>query len=303
MLRIAFAPLYKHFLPEGHRFPMMKYPLIPEQLMYEGTITSDNIFTTEIDFAEEESIVLRTHDAHFWQKLKTLSLDRLEERRMGFPQSEALVRRELLINKGTRLCCDYALQYGVALNVSGGTHHAYTNRAEGFCLLNDIAMAANHLLDSGKVKKILVIDLDVHQGNGTAEIFRNEPRVFTFSMHGANNYPLHKERSDLDLPLPDGTDDDTYLRLLKNTLPRLMDEVQPDFAFFQSGVDVLATDRLGRLGLSLVGCKERDRIVWQTCKDNGVPVVAVMGGGYSPRLADIVEAHCNTFRTAAEVFF
>jgi acetoin utilization deacetylase AcuC-like enzyme len=192
---------------------------------------------------------------------------------------------------------------GVAMNVAGGTHHAFADRGEGFCVFNDIALAANVLLSQQLVKKILIVDLDVHQGNGTAKIFEKDPRVFTFSMHGARNYPTRKEQSDLDIGLPDQTNDQLYLSTLKETLPRLMDEVQPDFIFYLAGVDVLATDKLGRLALSMEGCKQRDRLVLETCHRNQIPVAISMGGGYSERLAHIVEAHCNTFREAMRLYF
>ena len=300
MLKIAYDPIYQHPLPEGHRFPMIKYELLPEQLLYEGTVTESNFFSPEL--ASEETI-LSTHDSGYWERLKSLQLTRSEERKTGFPLSAQLVKRERLINQGTIECAKFALQYGVAMNIAGGTHHAFTDRGEGFCLLNDIAMAANYLLENEKISQILVVDLDVHQGNGTAEIFREEPRVFTFSMHGDRYYPMHKEQSDLDMPLADGTDDTTYLKLLKSTLPRLLDEVEPDFIFFQSGVDVLATDKLGKLGMSMAGCKERDRFVLEICKRNELPVVASMGGGYSEKIAHIVEAHSNTYRLAQEIWF
>jgi len=273
---------------------------LPEQLLYEGTVKPDNFFAPE-PLAEER--VLRTHDLDYWQKLKHQELTRQEERRTGFPLSPELVQREITIMNGTVQAALFALEYGVAMNIAGGTHHAFTNRGEGFCLLNDIAIAAHHLLDKDLAKKVLVVDLDVHQGNGTAEIFQNEPRVFTFSMHGASNYPMHKEKSDLDVPLADGTTDDVYLNLLDKHLKPLMDSVQPDFVFFQSGVDVLATDKLGRLGMTIEGCKERDRTVLETCKMNGIPLVASMGGGYSERISHIVEAHANTYRLAQEIYF
>jgi acetoin utilization deacetylase AcuC-like enzyme len=208
-----------------------------------------------------------------------------------------------VIANGTVQAALYALESGAAMNIAGGTHHAFTDRGEGFCLLNDIAIAANYLLEKNLVQKILVVDLDVHQGNGTAEIFRNEPRVFTFSMHGEKNYPLHKEQSDLDIPLPDGTGDKTYLRQLGKTLPALIDTHEPGFIFFQSGVDVLASDKLGRLAMTVAGCRERDRLVFEQCRQHKIPVVASMGGGYSQRVADIVEAHANTYRLAREIFF
>lgn len=300
MLKIAYDKIYQHPLPEGHRFPMIKYELIPEQLLYEGTITADNLFSPEV---LSEQWILTTHDADYWQKLKSLQLSRKEIRATGFPLSAELVEREIRIAKGTIDCALYAQQHGVAMNVAGGTHHAFSNRGEGFCLLNDIAIAANYLLINKLATQILVVDLDVHQGNGTAEIFQNESRVFTFSMHGANNYPLRKETSDLDIGLPDKTTDDVFLSSLKNTLPRLIDNLEPDFIFYLSGVDILETDKLGRLSVSMNGCKERDRFVFQQCIEHDIPVAVSMGGGYSPRIAHIVEAHSNTFRLAQDLFF
>ncbi len=300
MLKIAFAPIYRYALPPGHRFPMEKYELLPEQLLYEGTVGADNFFHPE---PVAEDTLLLTHTPEYWHKLKHQQLDAKEVRAIGFPMTPRLVERGRYIAGGTVQCALYAQQHGVALNIAGGTHHAHSYKGEGFCVFNDIAIAANYLLHHQLSKKILVIDLDVHQGNGTAEIFAQEPRVFTFSMHGAKNYPHRKERSDLDIGLPDGTEDTAYLSILRNTLPALMDAVQPDMAFYQSGVDVLATDKLGRLSLSMAGCKERDRIVLDTCRRYGVPVAVSMGGGYSERLSCIIEAHANTYRLAQEIFF
>lgn len=300
MLKIAFSPIYKYQLPEGHRFPMIKYELVPEQLLYEGTVTQDNFFHPE-PLTEDQ--ILLTHSREYWDKLQQQNLSAREIRAIGFPMRPELVWRGRHIAQGTIDCARYARTKGVALNIAGGTHHAFADRGEGFCVFNDIAIAANYLLSTGEAQKILIIDLDVHQGNGTASIFREEERVFTFSMHGAKNYPLRKEESDLDIPLPDKTSDQPYLQILRETLPRLIDEVQPDLAFYLSGVDVLESDRLGRLGLSLQGCKERDRFVFQTCRSNDIPVAVSMGGGYSPRIADIVNAHANTYRMAGEVFF
>lgn len=278
---------------------MAKYSLIPEQLLYEGTCTEANFFAPQ-KLSEDQ--VLRTHDAEYWRKLKEVRLSRPEERRTGFPLSAKLVEREITICQGTIDNCRYALQHGISMNIAGGTHHAYADRGEGFCLLNDIAIASHWLLDQGLAQQILVVDLDVHQGNGTAKIMENEPRVFTFSMHGEKNYPMKKEHSDLDIALPDATDDAFYLKTLRKYLPRLLHQVQPDFVFFQSGVDVLETDKLGRLGMTLNGCKERDRFVLETCHKNKLPVAVNMGGGYSPRLADIIDAHVNTFRLAQEIW-
>ena len=300
MLKIAFSPIYRLKLPQGHRFPMEKYELLPEQLLYEGTVSDSNFF---IPNTIEEEYILRTHEKEYWYKLRDLTLSAKEIRAIGFPINEHFITRTITIANGTLQCAFYAKEHGVAMNIAGGTHHAFTYKGEGFCLLNDNAIAANVLLNEGIAKKILIIDLDVHQGDGTAQIFQNESRVFTFSMHGEKNYPTRKEKSDLDIGLPDGADDNTYLSILKNTLPRLIDEVQPDFVFYQSGVDILATDKLGRLNVSLAGCRERDRYVFQSCKDNKIPIVASMGGGYSERIANIIEAHANTYRMAQEVFF
>ncbi len=300
MLKIAYSSIYQHPLPEGHRFPMLKYELLPEQLLYEGTVSESNFFAPN---PAEETLILETHDKEYWEKLKNLTLTRSEERRTGFPLSAELVLRERIINQGTIDCTNFALEFGVAMNVAGGTHHAFTDHGEGFCMLNDIAMASNYLIQQKKFERILVVDLDVHQGNGTAQIFQNNSKVFTFSMHGAKNYPMHKQQSDLDIPLEDGTTDEIYLPILKNTLPKLIDEFEPQFVFFLSGVDVLKTDKLGRLGMTIQGCKERDIFVFETCKKNNLPVVASMGGGYSVKILDIVEAHANTYRVAQHLYF
>ena len=300
MLKIAFSPVYKYRLPDGHRFPMMKYELLPEQLLYEGTITEESFFHPE---PLKEEVILRTHTREYWEKLKNLALTPREIRKIGFPLREDLVHRGTIISQGTIDCALYAQKHGVALNVAGGTHHSFTDRGEGFCLLNDIAIASNYLLDNQLARKILIVDLDVHQGNGTAQIFKDEPRVFTFSMHGEKNYPLHKEKSDLDIGLPDGTTDAPYLKILQETLPRLIDEVQPDFVYYLSGVDILKTDKLGRLGMTLEGCKQRDKFVFETCRKNDLPIAVSMGGGYSERIAHIIEAHANTFRLAVEIYF
>jgi acetoin utilization deacetylase AcuC-like enzyme len=300
MLKIAYHPIYAHSLPEGHRFPMLKYELIPGQLLHEGSITAANIFTPAI-CADE--IILWTHEKEWLDKLQQQTLSAQEQRRIGFPQSPELTQRELMITQGTIDCCHYALQYGVAINVAGGTHHAFANRGEGFCMLNDMAVAANYLLHNQLAKKILIIDLDVHQGNGTSKIFEHDNRVFTFSMHGQHNYPFHKEKSDLDVPLLDGTDEGTYLTILKNTLPELLKTVQPDFVFYLSGVDILNTDRFGKLQVSVQGCKQRDAFVFTSLQQQHIPCAVAMGGGYSADVKIIVEAHCNTFRVAQEIFF
>jgi acetoin utilization deacetylase AcuC-like enzyme len=188
------------------------------------------------------------------------------------------------------------------MNVAGGTHHAFADHGEGFCLLNDMAIAANYLLNKNLVKKILIIDLDVHQGNGTAKLMENEDRVFTFSIHGKNNYPFHKEKSDLDIGLENGTSGSVYLKSLESVLPHLLDSVQPDFVYYLSGVDVLASDKLGHFKLSIQECKQRDQFVLDLLYKNKIPVSIALGGGYSPDIKHIVEAHCHTFRIAMELY-
>lgn len=300
MLKVAHHPLYAHPLPEGHRFPMLKYELIPQQLLREGIITSENLF--EPDMVDEDTILL-THERQYWEHLRDLTLPPKEERRIGFPLSAQLVEREMRIAKGAIDGCHFAFEHGVAFNVAGGTHHAGTNWGEGFCLLNDQAIAANNLLLNKLAASILIIDLDVHQGNGTAQIFENEPRVFTFSMHGANNFPFRKERSDLDIPLPDHIGDDEYLSILYDTLPGLIARQKPGFIFYLAGVDVLKTDKLGKFDLTKDACRARDSFVFEQCKANNIPVQVSMGGGYSPSIKDIVEAHVNTYKAAVDVYF
>jgi acetoin utilization deacetylase AcuC-like enzyme len=300
MLKVAWSESYVLPLPPNHRFPMSKYEVLPQQLLHEGTIHTANIFHPQ---PIPEADILLTHDRDYWQRLSNLNLTPQEMRRTGFPLSHELVYRERMITSGTWQCARYALQFGVAMNIAGGTHHAFTNRGEGFCLLNDIAVAANLLLREKLAQRILVVDLDVHQGNGTAQIFRNDNRVFTFSMHGANNYPLIKEQSDLDIGLPDFTTDSFYLTTLEVNLKNILNQFHPDFIFYQSGVDILDTDKLGRLSVTREGCKQRDRLVLTEAKKNKIPLVASMGGGYSPDFRDIIEAHANTYRLAQEIFF
>lgn len=299
MLKIAYSPIYSHPLPLGHRFPMLKYELIPEQLKYEGTLGVSHFHEPK---EVEERYILMAHDADYWRRLKFQELTYHEIRRIGFPLSDELVKRELIITQGSIDGALHSLEYGCSLNVAGGTHHAGSNWGEGFCLLNDQAIAAHYLLSNKLSNKILIIDLDVHQGNGTAEIFQNNNQVFTFSMHGANNFPYRKEQSDLDIPLPDNTTDAEYLSVLKKEYQKIIDHINPDFIFYQSGVDVLQTDKLGKLSLSLEACKERDYIVINTAKKLGIPIQISMGGGYSEDIKLIVEAHCNTYRIAADLY-
>jgi acetoin utilization deacetylase AcuC-like enzyme len=278
---------------------MLKYELIPGQLLQEGTITMQNLVAPKRCL---EETVLLTHTASYLQQLLCQTLTERQQRVIGFTQSQELTERELIIMQGTIDCALAALGAGIALNIAGGTHHAFADHGEGFCLLNDMAIAANYLLKHGLVKQIMIIDLDVHQGNGTAKLFEDEPRVFTFSMHGATNYPFKKERSDLDIGLENGTTDQIYLDLLYEALPKLLANVKPDFVFYLAGVDILDTDKFGKLSVTLEGCKKRDDFVLSQLKTHSIPCAVALGGGYSPDVNRIVEAHCNTFRLAKDIF-
>ena len=300
MLKIAFNKNYIYPLEENHRFPMIKYELIPEQLIRESTCSENNFFNPE---KVDDDIVLLTHQKEYFERFKSLHLSKKEIREIGFPLSKELVDRELQIADGTIKGVHYSIEHGISMNIAGGTHHAFYDRGEAFCMLNDQAIAANYLINEGLSKRILIIDLDVHQGNGTASLFRSNHNVFTLSFHGKKNYPFRKEKSDLDIEFVDNTNDEKYLKILKETIPKIMDEFNPDFIFYLSGVDVLENDKLGRLSLTINGCKERDRFILELCKKNSIPVQVSMGGGYSVVLKNIIEAHSNTFRLAQEIFF
>lgn len=295
---IAYHPAFCHPLPEGHRFPMIKYDLLPKQLLHEGIVDEDAFFQPKL--VNEESI-LAVHDSQYWNRLKALQLDKNEIRRTGFPLSQTLVEREMYIDEGTIQSAVAALEIGIGFNIAGGTHHAGSNWGEGFCLLNDHAIGAKYLVEKKGIKRVLIVDLDVHQGNGTAECLQNENRVFTFSMHGTKNFPFHKEISDLDIGLADYTAGEEYLQILDDTLKKLFREVDPEFVFFQAGCDVLASDKLGRMSLTQEDCQQRDRLVFEYCKRNNTPVQVSMGGGYSEDIRHIIDAHTNTYREGIEL--
>lgn len=279
---------------------MIKYELLPEQLLREGTVSPSDFFHPE---ALTDDEILSVHTVGYLKALEHNSLDRKAQRAIGFPLRQDLIIRGRHIARGTYDCAIYAQQEGIALNTAGGTHHSFADRGEGFCVFNDVAIASQLLLDRHEAKQILIIDLDVHQGNGTAHIFSDTPQIFTLSVHGAKNYPLRKEISDLDLGLPDGCEDEAYLNALENFIPQTIDRVRPDMIFYLAGVDILATDKLGRLSVSRAGCKQRDQYILTLCKEYNIPVAVVMGGGYSHQIKDIVEAHANTFRVAQELYF
>ncbi|MEP2770982.1 MAG: histone deacetylase [Fulvivirga sp.] len=295
MIKLAFSNKYIYELPEGHRFPIEKYELVKQQLVYEGTIAEEQVYDPGLAIEEQ---ILKVHTPEYWESLKTLSLDRKAIRKIGLPVTATSLKRAQNSVAGTITAAQNALKDGVGINLAGGTHHAYADHGEGFCVLNDIAISIKDLITINEVNKVLIVDLDVHQGNGTAKIFENDTRVFTFSMHGENNYPLHKEKSDLDVALPLNCSDQIYLEKLHQVLPDLIKTVKPDIVYFQAGVDVLAFDKLGKLALSKNGLKQRDEFVINACYEKQIPLVITMGGGYSQKLTDLVDAHCNTFRAA-----
>ena len=300
MLKVAFDKVFRYPLDKNHRFPMEKYDLIPLILIDEKICNQNNFFVPQ-NLNDQD--VLTTHQKEYYERLSSLTLNEKEIRPIGFPMSKELIIREKKIAQGTIECSNFSINNGISMNIAGGTHHAFYDKGEGFCMLNDQAIGARYLQEKNFADKILIVDLDVHQGNGTAEIFQNDASVFTFSMHGKSNYPFHKEKSNLDIPLENGTDDHTYLSILKEVLPKLITTEQPDFIYYLCGVDVIQTDKLGKLSLTIEGCKERDRFVLQTCKDFSIPVMCSMGGGYSPDIKIIIESHANTFRLAQEIFF
>jgi len=299
MFPIAFHPIYQHPLPDGHRFPMLKYELLPQQLVHEGIAALADFFEPDIC---DLNHVLAVHKQEYVDDLLHLTLNGKAARKIGFPLSRELVMRELIIAQGTISGAQKSFETKVSFNIAGGTHHAYSTHGEAFCLLNDQAIASQFLLDHKLSKKILIIDLDVHQGNGTAEIFQSNPNVFTFSTHGKTNYPFKKEISDLDIAFDDGTNDEKFLKTIGDIIPKLIETEKPDFIFYLAGVDILASDKLGKLACSIEGCKKRDELVFELCAKHQIPVQVSMGGGYSADIKIILEAHTNTFRAAKEIF-
>ena len=281
-------------LPPGHKFPAHKYRLLRELLAADG-----NFVFEAAPFADPETIAL-AHDPHYVHSFIDGTVDRQIMRRIGFPWSPELVRRTLASVGGTLRAADDALELGVGGNLAGGTHHAFRSEGSGFCVFNDIAIAIRSLGQQRRIARAAVVDLDVHQGDGTALLFEDEPSVLTLSLHGDNNFPFRKQRSRIDVALPDGTSNSEYLSALEQALSRVFD-FAPDVVFYQSGVDALVSDRLGRLALTHEGLRRRDEMVLEKCKSDGIPVVITLGGGYSEPIALTVEAHANTFRIAARI--
>ncbi|MEY4635341.1 MAG: Acetoin utilization protein AcuC [Acidobacteriota bacterium] len=284
-------------LPDGHKFPMAKYSRLRERILAEGIIAADRLH--EAPAAEWDDLRL-AHDAAYVDAVANGTVPPDIQRRIGFPWSPQMVERARRSVGATIAAAQAALDDGAAANLAGGTHHAFADRGEGFCVFNDVAVASRVLQRDHHARRIAIVDLDVHQGNGTAAIFAGDPSVFTFSMHGAQNFPFRKEVSDLDVPLADGTADNAYLDLLHTHLPSVLNSHQPDFVFYLAGADPYEGDRLGRLKLTIDGLRRRDEMVMSACRTAGLPLAISMSGGYAPDIDAIVTIHANTIRSAVK---
>ncbi len=296
--RVFYSPYYYADIGDGHVFPIKKFELVRDKLLAEGTLRPEEL-SEPARAAVEDLLLVHTDD--YITRLQTGTLTPKEIRKLGLPWSESLVRRSFYAISGTITAARLALETGIASNLAGGTHHAYPDRGEGYCVLNDVAVAIRVLQRDALAQRFLIIDLDVHQGDGTAFIFQDADEVFTFSMHGAKNYPLFKKQSTLDIELADKTGDAEYLETLGEVLPRLLIH-EPDIIFYLAGADPYENDKLGRLGLSIGGLRQRDRMVLDFALRNEVPIVTTMSGGYAADIADTVEIHCNTIRAVKETF-
>jgi acetoin utilization deacetylase AcuC-like enzyme len=300
MIPIVYHPHYVAPLPQGHRFPMVKFQKLYELLLKDGILTPKNLYQPEIP---DQSLLELVHTPDYIENYCQGTLDAKAQRRIGLPWSPELVRRTCTAVGGTILTAKLALKYGIACNTAGGTHHAFPDFGSGFCIFNDLAIAARVLQKWGLVKQVLIVDLDVHQGDGTAFIFQNDPKVLTFSMHCEINFPSRKQTSDLDVPLPEGLDNDGYLQILANYLPDLLSQVKPDLVLYDAGVDTHVGDRLGKLALTDEGIYRRERQVLSTCRAGGYPVACVIGGGYAEDMEGLVYRHSLLHRAAKDVYF
>ena len=280
-------------LPEGHKFPMAKYSRLRERILVEGIISPNDLYEAPLATIDDLHLA---HAPEYVDAVLTGTVPHEIQRRIGFPWSPQMVERSRRSVGATIAAAHAALDDGVAANLAGGTHHAFADRGEGFCVFNDVAVAVRSLQHSGTVHNVAIVDLDVHQGNGTARLFENDPDVFTFSMHGDNNYPFHKESSRLDVGLPDGCDDSFYLGELARHLDAVLDAAQPDLVCYLGGADPYSGDRFGRLKLSMDGLRRRDRMLFETCYRRSLPVVLTLAGGYAADLQDIATIHLNTLR-------
>jgi acetoin utilization deacetylase AcuC-like enzyme len=294
-LPVVYHPNYVTPLPDQHRFPMAKFKLLQELLLKDGIITPESIHQPEI---APSNILQLVHSADYVENFCNGTLDPKVQRRIGLPWSEGLIKRTCTAVGGTLLTVKLALEYGICCNTAGGTHHAFPDYGSGFCIFNDLAIASRYLLTQGLVNKILIVDLDVHQGDGNAFIFADDDQVFTFSMHCEANFPYRKQKSDLDVSLPIGLDDDGYLQILASYLSDLLTQVKPDIVLYDAGVDTHVGDRLGKLCLTNTGIYRREMQVLSTCLAYGYPVAAVIGGGYSSNLQELVYRHSLLHRAA-----
>ena len=294
-MKCSYHPGYQVALPINHPFPIAKFPMLKDRLLAERVLQPEDLLEPE---ALERETLERVHTPEYLNKLQSNGLSAAEQRLLGMPWSESLWLRSRLASGGTLLAARQALECGLAGNLAGGTHHAFADHGEGFCVLNDVAIAICQLRAERALASAVVIDLDVHQGNGTAAIFEQVDAVFTFSMHGERNYPAAKMRSNLDVPLADGTGDEEYLRALRTHLPSVLDAADADIAFYLAGVDVAAGDRYGKLALSEEGIRLRDRYVIETVRGRDIPLVIVLAGGYAASRARTAELHAHAFREA-----
>ena len=296
MLHVWSSAKYTFPLPGGHRFPIAKYALLRERVIAEGIVPLDRVHDPA---RVERDHLLLVHTTDYVDRFTTGQLTRDEERRLGFPWSEPLVERSYRAAGGTLEASRHALGSGIAMNLAGGTHHAFPGHGEGFCVFNDVAIAIRALQRDGLIDRAAIIDLDVHQGNGTHAIFAGDDRVFTFSMHGGRNYPYQKVPGCVDIELADRTTDEEYLALLSDALPRVLMDARPDIVVYLAGADPLATDRLGRLSLTFNGLARRDSFVIERCREVGLPLVITIAGGYAEPISETVDAHLATARIAA----
>jgi acetoin utilization deacetylase AcuC-like enzyme len=299
-LRAFYSDHFVLPLPEGHKFPMAKYSRLRERILAEGIVSPDDLHEAPLAAIDDLRLV---HEAGYVDAVLNGTVAPEIQRRIGFPWSPQMVERSRRSVGATIAAAHAALDEGVAANLAGGTHHAFADRGEGFCVFNDVAVAARVLQRDHLARRIAIVDLDVHQGNGTAAIFSGDASVFTFSMHGDKNFPFKKELSDLDVPLADGTGDDEYLALLQSHLPAVLNRHQPDFVFYLAGADPFEGDRLGRIKMTIDGLKRRDAIVMEACTKARLPVAISMSGGYANDIDAIVAIHANTIRTACHSTF
>ena len=299
MLPIVHHPAYAAPMPSGHRFPMDKFRLVMRRLLDDGVVTSAQCHRPD---PAPRSWLKRVHASGYVDAVFDQTLDPAIARRIGLPMTEAVATRSAAANGGTVLTTHLALEHGLACNTAGGSHHAFAEEGTGFCIFNDVAVALSLLLDEQRIQRALVVDLDVHQGDGTAKIFEENDEVFTFSMHCRTNFPARKQKSDLDIELEAGTDDETYLRRLEDVLPGILSNHRPDLVVYNAGVDPHREDKLGRLDLTDQGLERRERFVLESCRARGLPLACVMGGGYAPDLTRLAYLHTILHRVASEVF-